>query len=228
MAVCALHLHGASVPVGGDGDLSPLAPAHRAFFEAAALCENLSERGRGTAHEWLGDPTEVAIVEMARRACPAPPQAERVDEIPFDSDRRRLSTLHRLRGELVLHCKGALESLLPICEAVEEPSGIAPLDEARRRALVQAEAELGAQGLRVLAVAWRRVDPGEPREALESRLVFAGLIALEDPPRPEVADALARCRAAGIRVVMVTGDHPRTALAIARQVGLVEGERSRR
>ena len=224
MEVFALHLHGVSVPVRGDGDLSALAPAHRAFFEACALCENLSERGRGTAHEWLGDPTEVAIVEMARRACPAPPQADRIDEIPFDSDRRRLSTLHRVRGELVLHCKGALESLLPLCEAVEEPSGIAPLDDARRSALVQAEADLGAQGLRVLAVAWRHVDPGEPREALERGLVLAGLIALEDPPRPEVPDALARCRVAGIRVVMVTGDHPRTALAIARQVGLVESD----
>jgi magnesium-transporting ATPase (P-type) len=162
MAVAELYLHGALHPADTGRDLARLAAAHRAFFEACLLCENLQERGRGASHEWLGDPTEVAIVEMAQRACRETPNAERVDEIPFDSDRRRLSTLHRVRGELLLHCKGALESLLPLCDAVEEAPGIAPLDDARRPRLLDAEAALGERGLRVLAVAWRRVDEGWP------------------------------------------------------------------
>mgnify|MGYP005851896901 CR=1 FL=1 len=227
MAAREVWLAGVLHDVRPGADVAALAASHRAFFEACLLCENLQDRGRGEAHEWLGDPTEVALVELARRALPDAVPALRVDEIPFDSDRRRLTTVHRLGDGLVLHCKGALESLLPLCDRSADRDGVVPLDEAGRRRLLEAEAELGERGLRVLAVAWRPVAEGEPHEALEAGLVLAGLVALEDPPREEVAEAVARCRSAGIRVVMVTGDHPRTAVAIARQIGLV-GEREPR
>src|SRR3972149_5873407 len=127
----------------------------------------------------------VRLVEMAGRALPEARSAPRIDEIPFDSDRRRLSTVHRLPGGLVLHSKGALESLLPLCDAIEEAGGLAPLDETRRRRFLEVEEALGERGLRVLAVAWRPVAEAEPRETLERGLVLAGLVALEDPPRPE-------------------------------------------
>jgi calcium-translocating P-type ATPase len=227
MAAREVWLAGALHDVRPGADLAALAAAHRAFFEACLRCENLQERGRGLAHEWLGDPTEVALVELAQRALPGAPPAQRVDEIPFDSDRRRLTTVHRIGESLVLHCKGALESLLPLCDRIADRDGVVALDEAGRRRLLAAEAALGERGLRVLAVAWRPVAEGEPRAALEAGLVLAGLVALEDPPREEVAEAVARCRSAGIRVVMVTGDHPRTAVAIARQIGLVGADEPR-
>jgi calcium-translocating P-type ATPase len=226
MAVRELYLGGASHDARDAVRLAGLAGVHRAFFEACLLCENLHARGDGEAHEWLGDPTEVALVEMAGPALPEARSGPRIDEIPFDSDRRRLSTVHRLPGGLVLHSKGALESLLPLCDAIEEAGGLAPLDETRRRRFLEVEEALGERGLRVLAVAWRPVAEGEARETLERGLVLAGLVALEDPPRPEVPHAVARCRAAGIRIIMVTGDHPRTAAAIARRVGLIAGETS--
>jgi calcium-translocating P-type ATPase len=199
----------------------PLDAQRRAFFEACLLCENIRERGGPARHEWLGDPMEVALVELARRVLPDLLAAERVAEVPFDTRRRRLSTVHRVRGALVLHTKGALESLLPLCERVASGAAVLPLDAARRERFVAAESELGEQGLRVLAVATRPVSPGEPSEALERGLTLLGLVAIEDPPRRDVADAIRRCREAGIRALMVTGDHPRTAVAIAQQVGLV-------
>jgi magnesium-transporting ATPase (P-type) len=122
----------------------------------------------------------------------------------------------------VLHTKGALEALLPLCEQLAEGEQVRPLHPSDRARFCKVEDELGTRGLRVLAVAWREVAEGEPRDALERGLTLAGLVALEDPPRPEVPEAVHRCREAGIRVIMVTGDHPRTAVAVGRQVGLVE------
>ena len=223
MAVRRIAVGGLFHEVAEDGALLELAARYRPFFEACWLCENIKERGGPEAHELLGDPMEVALVEMARRALPGFAPPERVAELPFDTARRRLSTLHRLDGALVLHTKGALQSVLPLCERVAEFDSVRPLDDASRERMLALENELGAKGLRVLAVAWRHVTEGEPIESLEQGLVLGGLVALEDPPRPDVAEAMRRCREAGIRAILVTGDHPATALAIAREVGLVEG-----
>jgi calcium-translocating P-type ATPase len=227
MAVRRIVVAGRSHAVEADGPLLELSAAHRPFFEACWLCENIKERGGPETHELLGDPMEVALVEMARRALPGAAPPERIAEIPFDTSRRRLSTVHRLNGEFVLHTKGALQSLLPLCAAVAEDGGLVPLDAAARERVVAAESELAAQGLRVLAVAWRRVAEDEPTDALERDLVLGGLVALEDPPRRGVAEAIRRCHGAGIRVILVTGDHPGTALAIAREVGIVAGDAPR-
>lgn len=192
-------------------------PVGAAILDGARRCQTL----KGEPGAWHGDPMEVALRELGVQALGEAEPWPQVDEVPFDSDRRRLSLLLRSPGGLVLLTKGALEALLPLCTRVDEGGVVRPLAEADATRYRSMEAELAGQGLRVLAFAQRPVAEGTPREVLESELVLTGLVAMEDPPRPEVLPAIATCRAAGIRVFMVTGDHPLTAMAIARQIGLV-------
>ncbi|MDT3736440.1 MAG: cation-transporting P-type ATPase [Denitratisoma sp.] len=197
-----------------------LAADNRALFENAALCHNLKEIDRHGRRERAGDPMELALAELGRRAAGALPGHVRVDELPFDTDRKRMSVLCDTPQGRVLYCKGALETVLACCDRVQLDAGIVPLDDAVRTRLLAAQDEMAVAGLRVLAFAQRPAEGALP--ATEEGLLLAGLVGLEDPPRPEVPDAVARCAAAGIRVVMVTGDHPHTALAIAREIGLVK------
>jgi high-affinity K+ transport system ATPase subunit B len=199
--------------------MEPAAVArHAALFEAAALCHNVRRVTENGAPRWLGDPMEVALVEMAERAGAAA-RRERSDEVPFDADRRRMSTVHAGPSGLVLYCKGAPEAVLPLCRGVLAADGIRALTGEVRAQYVKAQEEMAAAGLRVLAFASRALPENTARERWEEELVLAGLIGLEDPPRPEVPAAIEKCRAAGIRVIMVTGDHPHTARAIAREIG---------
>ena len=147
-----------------------------------------------------------------------------MDEIPFDADRMRLSTVHQAPEGPVLYCKGAPESVLPLCRHILSDGKIQPLGVEAKASIVQAQDAMAQQGLRVLAFAYRKLAAGYDREKLEEDLVFAGLAGLEDPPRPEVPEALRKCQEAGIKVIMVTGDHPRTATAIAREIGLVKSD----
>jgi calcium-translocating P-type ATPase len=207
----------------GDVDrLATLRKAHPAFFEAAFLCHTLKELEQGSQRTVVGDPLEIALARMAgfglSKAAPYP----RVDEVPFDSDRRRLSTLHRTPRGLILYVKGALEALLPLCSAVKRGDEAYPLGPELQAELLHAQDTLAAAGLRVLAIAHRAVPEGYEHNRLEERLTLLGLVGLEDPPRPEVAGAIAQCQEAGIKVIMVTGDHPNTAQAIARQIGLIQ------
>ncbi|MES1204334.1 MAG: cation-transporting P-type ATPase [Pseudomonadota bacterium] len=200
--------------------LSSLIGAHREFFEVAAFCHDLKD-ARGTVAGWLGDPMEVALVELAAAVIPALPRSPRVNEIPFDSGRKRLSTVHAAPNGQVLYCKGAPEAVLPLCTRAAMDGGPVELvDDLGAQFRAAAEAMAG-KGLRVLAFAWRSLPLGVELPDTEADMTLAGLVGLEDPPRPEVADALKRCREAGIKVIMVTGDHPHTATAIAREIGLV-------
>jgi magnesium-transporting ATPase (P-type) len=115
-----------------------------------------------------------------------------------------------------------LETVLPLCVGIHASSGIQTLDDAYRQRLTQAQESMAEQGLRVLALAYRPIEPGTAKGGLEEELILCGLAGIEDPPRVEVPGAIVRCRAAGIKVIMVTGDHPRTAQAIARQIGLAQ------
>ena len=145
----------------------------------------------------------------------------RRDEIPFDSERMRFSTLHETPEGLILYTKGALETVLPLCTHVQLDTGVEPVTQEWRDRFLQAQGTMADGGLRVLALAYRPVAEGYDHAELERDLTLTGLVGLDDPPRPEVPDAIARCRAAGIRVIMITGDHPQTARAVARQIGLV-------
>jgi sodium/potassium-transporting ATPase subunit alpha len=167
-----------------------------------------------------GDPMEIALWQFAG---PGQTPVERVGEFPFEADRKRMSVITRdASGVCALWCKGAPETVLPLCSGWLDGSTLRPLDDKALARFRQAHEDMADRGLRVLALASRRLDKGE--EAAENGLELCGLIALEDPPRPDVHDAVTRCLEAGVRIVMVTGDHPHTALALAREVGMVRGE----
>jgi sodium/potassium-transporting ATPase subunit alpha len=161
------------------------------------------------------------IMLRAQQASP------RVGEIPFDADRRRMSTVHDTPGGRILYCKGAPEVVIPLCASVLTTGGmggvegVRPIDAACAERFRQAQEDMAERGLRVLALAWRALPPDTPQEDWESGLILAGLAGIEDPPRAEVPDAIRRCGEAGIKVIMITGDHPHTAHAIAREIGLV-------
>jgi sodium/potassium-transporting ATPase subunit alpha len=192
---------------------------YHAFFLVAGLCHNVEE-GQGGAH--LGDPMEIALLEMASSVLPRHPRPRRVYELPFDARRMRMATVHTTEaGDHVLYCKGAPESVMPLCEHLLVDGEVRPFTSELRRRMQTAQDAMAAQGLRVLAFAYRPLDHAWDKNGLESDLVCAGLVGLRDPPRPEVPGAIQKCHEAGVRVIMTTGDHPHTALAIAREVGLV-------
>ncbi len=213
---------------GGFLDFADLAAAytnnprltddHRELFVNAALCHNL----KIVDGKLLGDPMEVALAGMGRQVAGALGDHQRIDEIPFDTDRKRMSVLCSTPQGHMLYCKGAPETVLAACDFVQFDAGVVPLDPVAKTRLLAAQRQMAEAGLRVLAFAHCAVADGLPNE--ERGMILAGLVGLEDPPRAEVPDAIARCASAGIRIIMVTGDHPHTALAIARQIGLVKGE----
>ncbi len=170
-------------------------------------------------------------MEMARRFLPESSQPRHCGEVPFDSHRMRQSVAFETPEGLVLYCKGAPESVLPLCTNWLSPFGPKLLDQKTIERIREVQEDMAKRGLRVLAMA-TRTSPGSCRRPsdfsdLEEGLSFLGLAGLEDPPRAEVADAVRRCREAGIRILMVTGDHPRTAEAIARKIGLICSETPR-
>lgn len=207
---------------------------HAEALRAAALCNDASLQAKANASSpsadaWTGDPTETALV-MAAHAGGLDKAAldahwPRVQEQPFDSDRKRMTTFHRqdTSAGFVAYTKGAPETVLPRCTSLWSPDGAPrPLDAA---ALLAQAQQLAAQGLRVLALARRdheRLPDTNALEAVESHLQLLGLIALIDPPRPEAQRAVLDCVAAGITPVMITGDHPATARAIAHRLGIVD------
>lgn len=192
-------------------------PTADALLTVSRYCHNLKQMEN---HAWLGDPMELALVSMAEQSGRMWPDQPRLDEIAFDTERKRMSVLHRTHHGAMLYTKGALLTVLPLCTHFGTADGVMPLTLEAREHLQEAELELAQQGMRVLAMATRAVPEGEPREVFEQGLILLGLIGLEDPPRPEVAPAIQVCREAGIKVIIVTGDHPHTARAIAREIGL--------
>jgi len=193
------------------------------LMKIAYLCNN-------TVYEdekYRGDPTEVAIFRKARELS-GDIKAERIFEIPFDSERKRMTTVNVVDGKTVVLTKGALETVLPLCNTILKDGEFRELNEVNKELLTQAYHSMMDEGLRVMAFALsdkKGVVTDRPASDLsvESELTLVGLIGLEDPPRPEVQGALKKCHGAGIKVIMITGDASRTAIAIARQIGLVEG-----
>jgi Ca2+-transporting ATPase len=201
-----------------------------AAVHAGCNSADLSEReGKWSV---IGDTTEGALLASSRRiGQPAEisPHAGILHEFPFDSERKRRGMFRPLAsGKVRLFVNGAPDVLLGLCTHERNARGITPLGAERRQAILEANVSMAEKGLRVIGSAYRDFEalenaPLADRVAAESSLVFAGLAGLQDPPRMEAANAIARCRDAGIRVVMITGDHPRTAFAIARELGLAEG-----
>jgi sodium/potassium-transporting ATPase subunit alpha len=199
---------------------------HHDFFICAAYCHDLRTVNARRDGKFIGDAMELALIEMAADYINPSQVYPRLDEISFDSDRMRQAVVHDMPEGPVLYCKGAPEAVLPLCDRIHLDDHNLALDTAEREHIVAAQNAMTGRGLRVLAFASRPLKSNFRHDELESNLVFLGLVALEDPPRPEVPEAIKKCRDAGIKVIMVTGDHPRTAGAIAREIGLVRGERS--
>ena len=196
-------------------------PAAQFALELAALCSDAQEVGE----KITGDPTETAFLRACKRG-----KGElegcypRVGEIPFTSARKRMTTAHRLpEGGFRLIAKGAPDVLIARCTQLLQGGEIRPLTGAMKAKLLSDNSRLAERALRVLAVAYRDVSalPSDDRES-ESQLIFCGLIAMEDPPRPGVKEAVAQCKRAGILPVMITGDHAATALAIGQRLGIAE------
>ena len=175
----------------------------------------------------VGDPTEAALVVAARKAGLehlADGREAILLEIPFDSERKAMSVVVGERGgRATLYAKGAPEVILAKCAAIRWAGKVETLTESHREAMAKANAEMAARALRVLALAYREGVQPDAGVAVETDLVFAGLMGLIDPPRDEAKEAIRTCRTAGIRPVMITGDHPATALAVGRELRLAEG-----
>jgi Ca2+-transporting ATPase len=216
------ELHADGVLLRG-GQLPPTAEPWASLFRALALSNDAARNRHGKP---AGDPTEVALYAAALEAgydkTELEREAPRVVEFPFDSQRMRMTTIHRDSAAFVAYTKGAPEAVLPLCAARREALGDALLavDAALAVAL-----RMAGDGLRVLAIAerrWPALPPDHDAAVVESELVLLGLVGLMDPPRHEAKGAVGLCRSAGITPVMITGDHPATARTIARQLGIAD------
>jgi Ca2+-transporting ATPase len=175
-----------------------------------------------------GDPTEIALIDFLdedfvnrmRNDFP------RVYEIPFTSETKRMTTVHQFDGSLLVASKGAIEVILSLCNSELINGEIHELSMERKHEILKHSEELASQGLRLLGFAQKVMDPPLPQDdrLLESGLTFLGFVAMKDPLRPEVKNAVDMCREAGIRPIMITGDHPVTAYAIARELDFPEGK----
>ena len=247
MTIVRATADGRDFEISGEGydpageileDGRPVPPAElerlEAFFQHGLLASN------GRTHEpddehagWyaLGDPTEAAFMPFARKAGLDPEERlERcpvVAELPFDSRRKRMTILREHDGAVVGYMKGATSTVLEACSSIRRDGAVAPLDDAARAGIVRRMEAYSAESLRVIALAWREFPAGRTDFALqetERDFVFAGLVAMLDPPREGVKDAIAEVRDAHVRVLMLTGDGPITAMAIAEKIGMPDGE----
>ena len=200
-------------------------PGQWLFFEAFALCNDASLGKNGAAS---GDPTEIALLELSndKGVCKEAllAQSPRIGELPFDSDRKMMSTVHAMGGERLVMTKGAVDRLLERCEFVMRDGREVALDTAGKEAILVESDAMAGKALRVLGAAYRKLRPDEPGsgEGLERGLCFLGMAGMIDPPRLEVKSSIEICRDSGIGVAMITGDHKATALAIAQDLGIAE------
>ena len=244
MTVRKIFVAGAQLEVSGAGyapegnftrngqvveAIGPLA----VLLQAAALASDArlvkvereeAEDGAGRSFHWQikGDPTEGALVVAAAKAGLHKSQLEasfpRVDEIPFTSETKRMITLHTADCGTVAYAKGAPEVILRACVGALHEEGVVPMDEALRETILAEAHKMAESALRVLAVAYK---PGASLADAAREMIFLGLLGMIDPPRPEAKTAIETCTRAGIRAIMITGDHPTTATAVALELGLI-------
>ena len=220
MTVEDYYVAGKRIPVS-ELDLDD--PAQRFLMDYSILC-NDSTNENGVE---IGDPTETALIHLASQHGLAAASIRnlypREGELPFDSDRKMMSTLHRIDGENRMIVKGAVDRLLELTEQIWTHDGIREITEADKIKIQQQNQSFSMEGLRVLAFTYREI-PEKHTLSMddENHLIFLGLIAMMDPPREESKAAVAECIKAGIRPIMITGDHKITAAAIAKRIGILQ------
>jgi len=197
------------------------------LLRAGALCNNAQYDGRKV----IGDTTEGALLVAAAKATMTKKDLEnmypRVREIPFTSERKRMTTIHRpSEAKLIAYMKGAPEVLLERSTRIFNEEGMYTLSAEVRKSIAEVNERMAGEALRVLGLAYRELPEQDPNsireEEVETNLVFLGLVGMIDPPREEAEEAVEKCRQAGIRTVMITGDHKLTAVAVAKEIGIIE------
>jgi Ca2+-transporting ATPase len=202
-------------------------PELYALLYAAAACNDAEIINQGI----IGDPTEGALLVAAAKGGISrdaiEESAPRLAKLPFDSERKRMTIVRREANAAKAFTKGASEVVLARCAYIQDNGEVRPLTDDDRQVVTQSAEEMAQGALRVLAVAQRSLhDSRGTADDIERELIFLGLLGLQDPPRGEAKDAVARCRSAGIKTVMITGDHPDTAAAIARELDILgEGDK---
>jgi len=202
----------------------PLHEDRELLLEIAASCNDAHFSADGSL---LGDPTETALIMAAEHLAVDPIRPRRIGEVPFDSHRKRMTTVHALDERRVAYMKGGPDVVVGLCTRALLRGEVVPMDDALRARLHELNAALASGGHRTLAFAARELGRAEPDEGeiLERDMTYVGIMGLLDPPRAEVAAAIAECHRAGIQVAMVTGDHALTARAVGAEIGLLEGRR---
>ena len=225
------------IAVNGDfeaGQTTPVKDAaakhpkvYQELVYAAALCNDAS-LDPDRKDEIIGDPTEGALIYMAQAFGFDHELLEddhpRLFEQPFDSDRKRMTTVHRIDGKYTAYTKGAVDEMLPLCTHILTSQGVRPITETDKTDIARLCLAMSENALRVLGFAMRTLAevPEEDDENIEIDLTFIGAVGMIDPPRKEVAESVRTCREAGIRTIMITGDHKVTALAIAKELGIYQ------
>jgi len=197
--------------------------AARLIMEIAFNCNNSILQKVNGRYEVLGDPTEVSLLVMAQKAG-VKTAFKKIKEIPFDSERKMMSSLVEVNGEYILFVKGALDVLVNSCSSVMKKGNTRLLQEQDKKRFVELQEEWAQNALRVLGFACKKVPGNEVEglsdDKLETELCLVGICGMMDPPRKGVAESVEECLSAGITPIMITGDHPATARAIAREIGI--------
>ena len=231
MTVREIHVDGGRITVSGAGyeprgrmdadDPSILeGEAFKLLVMAATLCNDarlVQEDGRWRIR---GDPTEGALLVAAKKAGIEPETLRetypRIDELPFSSERKRMTTIHRVQGTPIAFMKGAPEVVLERCSRVMRSNKVMDLTPEERERILEKAREMASRALRVLAFSYKELDDSDPEEGH----VFLGLVGMMDPPREDAVEAVKVCKRVGIKPVMITGDHKLTAVAVAREMGI--------
>ena len=193
---------------------------------AVLCCDAKMVRSSDGSNTKVGDPTEIALIDLGARhgvvKDTIESQCPRVGEVAFDSSRKRMTTINRMEdGSLRANVKGGLDEILSVCDRIETADGVREITTSDIVDLQKRNESMAESALRVLAMAYRPMDEvSNEMEEVERNLIFVGMVGMIDPEREEVVGAIAECRSAGIRPVMITGDHKVTALAIAKKIGI--------
>ncbi|MCF7927278.1 MAG: calcium-translocating P-type ATPase, PMCA-type [Candidatus Izimaplasma sp.] len=199
-------------------------------IDKIALIGGLCNDAKITQDNHIGDPTELALVTLTGKHKHTKDELNemypRIDEYPFDSDRKLMSTLHQRDDKKFLYTKGAPDQLLNVCSHYELNGEIKEIDEAYKQVIKLANQGMAHNALRVLGFAYKEISEYDDITQEENDLIYVGLVGIIDPPRDEVKDAIKICKKAGIRVVMITGDHKLTASAIGKELGIIKDEKN--
>ena len=200
-------------------------PLEKKFLLMALLCNDSVTKD----NKEIGDPTEVALTNLGEEyrldELVVRDEHPRIGEIPFDSDRKLMSTVHKINGRTLMITKGAPDVLLSRLKKIETANGITDITDADLKKIEEVNGNFSKEGLRLLSFAYKEIAQGQVINVEDEKdLIFVGLTAMMDPPRPESKDAVENCISAGIKPVMITGDHKITAAAIAKQIGILKAE----